>query len=137
MVRKLTIDSSVIISSLLESEPMHKEASAVMEEVLNGKAFAIMPYTILVEVVSAVRRRTGIEQLAMQVKDELTSIENLSFVMLDDKSAIEAADIAARSGLRGMDAVVVQVAKEFDSRLITFDEDMKKKARKILKSGKA
>ena len=137
MVSKLTIDSSVIIASLLESETKHKEASAVMGDVLNGKAFAIMPFTILVEVVSAVRRRTGVEALALQVKDELTSIENLSFVMLDDKSAIDAADIAAKSGLRGMDAIVVQVAKEFDARLITFDEDMKKKARKILKAGRA
>jgi predicted nucleic acid-binding protein len=133
MVRKLTIDSSVIISSLLENEPMHKEASAIMEEVLKGKAFAIMPFTILVEVVSAVRRRTGIEDLAVQVKNELTTIENLSFVMLDDKSAMDAADIAAKSGLRGMDAIVVQVAKEFDARLMTFDEDMKRKSRSILK----
>ncbi len=133
MVKKVTIDSSVIISSLLENEPMHKEASAIMDEVLKGNAFAIMPFTILVEVVSAVRRRTGIEDLAAQVKNELTSLENLSFVMLDDKSAMDAAAIAAKSGLRGMDAIVVQVAKEFDARLLTFDEEMKRKSKNILK----
>jgi predicted nucleic acid-binding protein len=36
-----------------------------------------------------------------------------------------------------MDAVVVQVAKEFGARLITFDEDMKRKSIKILKTGRA
>lgn len=135
MVKKLTIDSSVIISSLLENEPMHKEASVIMEEVLKGKAFAIMPFSILVEVVSAVRRRTGSEDLAVQVKNELIGIENVSFVMLDDKSAIDAADMAAKTGLRGMDAIIVQVAKEFNTRLVTFDEEMKKKSRSILKKG--
>lgn len=133
MVKKLTIDSSVIIASLLEDEPMHKEASAIMNEVLKGKAFAIMPFIILIEVVSAVRRRTGIEDLAVQIKNELISIENVSFVMLDDKSAMDAAEIAAKSGLRGMDAIVVQVAKEFGAHLMTFDEEMKKKAKNILK----
>ncbi|TAN42217.1 MAG: type II toxin-antitoxin system VapC family toxin [Nitrospirae bacterium] len=133
MVKKLTIDSSVIISSLLEKEHMHQEAAAIMEEVLNGKAFAIMPFSVLVEVVSAVRRRTGSETLSVQVENELTSIENISFVMLDDKSAMDAAAIAAKTGLRGMDAIVVQVAREFDAHLVTFDEEMKRKSRSILK----
>lgn len=46
---------------------------------------------------------------------------------------MEAADIAAKTGLRGMDALVVQVAREFGADLISFDEEMIKKAKAILK----
>ncbi len=67
-MKGLTIDSSVIISSLLEKESRHQEASEIWESVLSGKKFAVMPYSVLVEVVAAVRRRTGSEELALEVK---------------------------------------------------------------------
>jgi len=133
MIRRLTVDSSVIISSLLKNETRHKEALAIWENILKGKSFAVMPLSILIEVVAAIRRRTGSEELATQIKKELMSIDNISFVILDDKAAMEAADIAAKTGLRGMDAIVVQVTKEFGADLISFDEEMMKKAKVVLK----
>lgn len=133
MVKRLTVDSSVIISSLLKNEVRHKEAFAIWEDILNGKSFAIMPLSILIEVVAAIRRRTGSEELAAEIKKELIGIDNISFVIIDDKAAMEAADIAAKTGLRGMDAIVVQVAKEFGADLISFDEEMLKKAKAVLK----
>ncbi len=133
MVRRLTVDRSVIISSLLKTEARHKEAFAIWEDILQGKGFAIMPLSILVEVVAAIRRRTGSEELATEIKKELIGIDNISFVIIDDKAAMEAADIAAKTGLRGMDAIVVQVAKEFGADLISFDEEMIKKAKTVLK----
>jgi predicted nucleic acid-binding protein len=129
-VKRLTLDSSVIISSLLKNDPRHKEALAIWESVLSGKNFAIMPYSVLVEVVASIRRRTGSEKLALEVKHELLDIETVSFVVLDDKSAGEAAEFAARTAVRGMDALVIQVSKEFGTELISFDEEM------ILKPGK-
>lgn len=127
---KVTIDSSVVIASLLNSEPRHKEALKIWQGVLSGKNVAIMPYSVLVEIVAAIRRRTGSEELALEVKRELLSIDNVSFVVLDDESAEHAADIAARTGVRGMDALVMQVAEEYDAHLISFDEEMVKKAGK-------
>ena len=69
----------------------------------------------------------------MEIKRELIDTENVSFVIMDDKSAVEAAEIAAKTGLRGMDALVVQVAREYDAELISFDKEMMKKARVVLK----
>ncbi|OPY71916.1 MAG: tRNA(fMet)-specific endonuclease VapC [Syntrophorhabdus sp. PtaU1.Bin050] len=103
----VTIDSSVVIASLLKSEPRHKEALKIWQRVLLGKDAAIMPYSVFVEIVAAIRRRTGSVELAMEVKKEIMSIENVSFVVLDDESAGHAADIAARTGVRGMDALVI------------------------------
>lgn len=132
MVKRLTIDSSVMISSLLKNEARHKEALFTLQSVLNGKNFAIMPYSVFVEVVAAIRRRTGSEKLAIEVKNELTNLENIAFVILDDKAAMRAAELAAKTGIRGMDAIVIQVAEEYDTELISFDEEMMKKAEKVL-----
>jgi predicted nucleic acid-binding protein len=131
-MKKLTIDSSVIVSSLLKSELRHKEALKIWESVLSGKILVVLPYSILVEVTAAIRRRTGSEKLALQVKDELLTIETVSFVVLDDRSAEEAAKIAAKSGVRGMDALVIQVAKEFNTELVSFDEEIMLKAASLL-----
>ncbi|MFH1097682.1 MAG: type II toxin-antitoxin system VapC family toxin [Candidatus Desantisbacteria bacterium] len=132
MVKRLTIDSSVIVSSLLRNETRHKEALSIWQSVLNGENFAIMPYSIFVEVVAAIRRRTGSEELALEVKNELANLENIAFVVLDNKATMRAAELAAKTGVRGMDAIVIQVAEEYGSELISFDEEMIKKAEKVL-----
>jgi predicted nucleic acid-binding protein len=132
MVKKITLDSSVIVSSLLEKEPRHKEALRIWATVVSGDCLAIMPYSVLVEIVAAIRRRTGSERLAREVKHMLISLETISFVALDHKSAIEASDLAAKSGIRGMDALVIQVSREFETELYSFDEEMIAKADEFL-----
>jgi len=67
MVKRITLDSSLIVSSLLEKEPRHEEALEIWAAVLSGNYFAIMPYSVFVEVVAAIRRRTGSEKLAREV----------------------------------------------------------------------
>ncbi len=127
MMKRLTIDSSVIISSLLENESRHGEAMQIWDAVITGGDVAIMPYSVFVEVVAAIRRRTGSEELATEVKEELLKIENVSFVILDQRAAEDAADIAIQKGVRGMDALVMQTAKEYETELVTFDDEMMKK----------
>jgi predicted nucleic acid-binding protein len=123
------VDSSIIVSSLLENEPRHKEALKIWDAVLAGKNVAIIPYSVFVEVVAAVRRRTGSEELAREVGKQLLEIEAFFFVGLDDKSAQDTAEIAVKTGVRGMDALVLQVARDFSTELMSFDEEMIAKAR--------
>jgi predicted nucleic acid-binding protein len=132
MVKTVTVDSSIIISSLLPAEKRHEEARSIWNKVLTGDYAAVMPYTVLVEVVAAIRRRTGSELLAIEMQKTLEGIESLSFIMLDGRSTARACRIAAKSGLRGMDALVVQVAKEYKAELLTFDEEMRQKAAVVL-----
>jgi predicted nucleic acid-binding protein len=131
-VKGLTVDSSVIISSLLEQESRHQEALEIWQRVLAGKVFAVMPYSVLVEVVAAIRRRTGSEDLALEVKKALLDADAVSFIVLDEQAAEDAAEIAAKTAVRGMDALVIQVAREFGTELISFDHEMMAKAAKVL-----
>lgn len=128
MVKIVTVDSSVIISTLLPQEKRHEEACAIWNRVLSGEIPAVMPYSVLVEVVAAIRRRTGSEVLALETKKMLEGLSSVSFVMLDGRSAAKACRIAAKAGLRGMDALVVQVAREYKAELITFDQEMQLKS---------
>ena len=132
MVKVVTVDSSIIISSLLPAEKRHEEARSIWDKVLAGDYAAVMPYSVLVEVVAAIRRRTGSELLANEMQKTLEGMETVSFVMLDGRSAAGACRIAAKTGLRGMDALVVQVAKEYKAELLTFDEEMRQKATVVL-----
>ncbi len=127
MVKGLTVDSSIIVSTLLTSEPRHKEAMEIWEGVLSGEYYAVMPYSVLVEVVAAVRRRTGSESLALEVQKELCTVESVAFVNLDEEAAKKACVLASRTGLRGMDAIVVQVSLEYNTRLVSFDKEMVRK----------
>jgi predicted nucleic acid-binding protein len=62
---------------------------------------AVLPYSVLVEVTAAIRRRTGSEKLALQAKDELLTIDTVSFVVLDDQAARQAAEIAEKLAFEG------------------------------------
>jgi predicted nucleic acid-binding protein len=130
---ELTVDSSVIVASLLEQEKDHLKALSLWKEVVIGNAIAIMPYTVLVEVVAAVRRRTGQKELAQKVKNELLSMDTVNFVILDPDSASDASDIAIETGVRGMDAVVIQTAKEYKTALVSLDTEIIEKSSAIVK----
>jgi predicted nucleic acid-binding protein len=133
VVEELTIDSSVIVASLLEQEEEHSRASKIWGEVLAGRAVAIMPYLILVEVVAAIRRRTGDKELALKIKKELLSINAVNFTIIDPEAALEASDLAIETGMRGMDAIVVQTAREYGTSLVTLDKEMISRATGIVK----
>lgn len=93
-------------------------------KIRDGEHIAIQPYTVLIEVAAAVRRRTGSEELASRVAQDLQGLNSFKFVELDTERARQAIELAVTSGLRGMDAVVVQVAKEFETILVSLDEEL-------------
>jgi len=72
---------------------------------------------------------------AIAVRNELVRWEDMDFITfseLTSKRRNEAAELAVRFGLRGMDAIVVQTAKEKNRALITFDEEMAEKAKPVV-----
>lgn len=133
-MQRLTIDSSVIVAALRKSEEKHKECKAVLTKIINGEYEAIEPYSVLVEVVAAIKRRTGSSALAQKVKNELLLIDTITFEELVRFRAELAAEIALKNGLRGMDAIVLQTAKENNSVLVTLDGEMLNLTKNIVKT---
>ncbi len=50
------------IMSVKETEEKHGVCKELLENVKNGKYIGVEPFTVLVEVVAAIRRRTGNEE---------------------------------------------------------------------------
>ena len=132
MVAYLTLDSSVIVAALREQEEKHEVCKRLLERVKNGEFIALESYTVLVEVVAAIKRRTGSEHLAERVKSGLENIDSIKFLDLISIRADDAADIAKETGVRGMDAIVIQAAKEFGSPLVSLDMEMTERSRFIV-----
>lgn len=118
----------MIVTALRKQEKNHQAAKNVMRKVKEGRHVAIEPYTVLVEITAAVKRRTASKELSLRVKDDLLAINTIHFVDLDISSATDAAEIAANIGVKGMDAIVIQVAKEYGIPLVTLDKEMLEKA---------
>ncbi|MEA1868646.1 MAG: type II toxin-antitoxin system VapC family toxin [Euryarchaeota archaeon] len=132
MVTYLTIDSSVIVAALREQEEKHEICKRLLERVKNGEFVALEPCTVLVEVVAAIKRRTGSEYLAERVKSGLENIDSINFLDLISIRADDAANIAKETGVRGMDAIVIQIAKEFGSPRVSLDMEMAGRSRFIV-----
>ena len=133
MVKYITIDSSVIVAALREQEEKHEVCKKLLERVKDGEFVALEPYTVLVEVVAAIKRRTKSESLAERIKNDLEDIDTIKFSDLMSSRADSAAEIAKETDVRGMDAIVVQIAKEFNAPLVSLDGEMTKRAKLVVK----
>ncbi len=129
---KLTLDSSVIIAALRKQEPMHHQCRLLLQQVKEGKYMALESAIVLVEVTAAIRRRTGSRRLARQVRENLLQLDFLFFLELTESRMNSAARIGERVSLKGMDAIIAQVAEEEDSVLVTLDREFAEKVAEIV-----
>jgi len=125
----LTIDSSVFVAAIRQGEEKQESCKKLLRKVASGEFKAIEPYTVLVEVTAAIRRRTGSIEFAERIKNDLLSIEGITFEEVVRYRAEEACQIAAQASIRGMDAVIVQIAKENKCTLVTLDDEMAEKVK--------
>lgn len=135
MVKEVTVDSSVLVSAFVKGDKFRSEARQVMERIFLGKYRATTSATVFVEVCGSISRRTGLDN-AISVKEQLIKWEDMNFITYSEltvKRRNEAAELAVKLGLKGMDAIVVQVAKEKNQALITFDDEMAEKVKGLVK----
>ncbi len=129
---KIVIDSSVFVAAFREDEPHSREAFAIIEKLEAGAIDVIIPVSIVIEVVAAIRRRTNNQELAQQVGEKILSYPTLSLIDIDTFRMAKFFELASESGLRGMDTIVVGVAREFGVTLVTLDVEMAGIARRYI-----
>lgn len=129
----LTLDSSVFVAAVKKAEERHKECKALFDMIVKKEHFAVEPYTVFVETVSAAKRRTGSKEFAEEIKRNFEQITSIHFLEIVKSRAEEASVIATRTGLKGMDSIVVQIAKEMKSTLVSLDDEMIEKAKREVK----
>lgn len=125
---KLVVDSNIFISSLDPTDIFHSECYPVFERILAFEIEALCPALVLVETVCVIRRRTNSEDAAKLVYENLSALPSINWFDITLAVVERACLVGAKTGLKGGDAIVLQVAEEFGVPLLTKDKEMKAKA---------
>jgi predicted nucleic acid-binding protein len=118
---RLTVDTSVLISRIRESDVSHAVSRRFFESLAGKPVIVIQPTLVYPEVAGAVRRFTGNMTFARDCLKTLDLLPNLNLIVVDDRVTEEATAIAIAGGMKGSDAVFAAVANLFDAVLVSLD----------------
>ncbi len=124
----VAVDASVWVARLVPQDAFHQSAAAWMASRRAENTLLVSPSLMLVEVAGAIARRTGDHELALRTLEALPRLPGLRLVEMENALVASAADLAARLGLRGADAVYVATAAYLDLPLCTLDEEQAQRA---------
>lgn len=125
---RLVVDSNIFISSLDPKDIFHSECYPLFERILNFEIEALCPALVLVETTCVIRRRTGSEDAARNVYKSLYLLPSINWFNITFAVIERACLLGAKTGLRGADTIVLQVAEEYGIPLLTKDKEIKDKA---------
>ena len=125
---RLVVDSNIFISSLDPKDIFHSDCYSIFERMVNFDIEALCPALVLVETTCVIRRRTNSEDAARAVYKSLSSLPSINWFDITLAVAERACLLGTRTGLKGGDAIVLQVAEEYGIPLLTKDKEMKDKA---------
>jgi len=110
---KLVIDSNIFIGSLDPKDIFHSECYPIFEKLLNFEFEALCPAIVLVETTCVIRRRTNSEEIAIAVYKDLSRLPSINWLDITLDVVERACMIGSKTGLRGGDAIVLQVAEQY------------------------
>ena len=135
MVKKVTLDSSVLVSAFVKGDKFRPIARLILEKIFSGDYHATASVIVPVEVCGSISRRAGIDkaEMAGEQLSKWVEMNFINYIELSERRTREAMDLATKLRVRGMDAIIIQVAKERNITLITFNEEMAEKAKAVVR----
>ncbi len=130
---RYTVDTSVWVSVFLIGEPVHNQSRKFLRDLIQAGDEVVIPTTVYLEVIMAVGRRERTTEIRETVSRYLLSISNIQFVDIDYVRMLAIARETSALRLRGMDAILVGVAKEFDAELVTLDAELAARAKAMVR----
>ena len=128
------VDASVIISSILASDPHHEASKAWLDGLVSSGRHFSAPTILLSEVAAPLSRAYGQPELAKEVIQALTAAPFAKLIPISIPLANRAAVVAADYQLRGCDAVYVALAHSLGEELITLDKQQSERAKSIVET---
>jgi predicted nucleic acid-binding protein len=125
---RLVVDSNIFISGLDPKDVFHSECYPIFERIVKFEIEALCPALVLVETICVIRRRTNSENASSSVYKSLSSLPSINWLDVTLAVAERACLLGAKTGLKGGDAIVLQVAEEYGIPLLTKDKEIKDKA---------
>ena len=122
------IDASVYVSRLKATETDHASCKRLLDALQAQRIPVSCPNLVWPEVAAAVARGTHDPTLGIAAAAALRRLPFHTYTSLDNKLAGSAAELAAKCGLRGADAVYVALAQRLDCALVTSDDEQRNRA---------
>lgn len=135
MAKEVTLDSSVFVSALVEAEELRPIARSIMKRVFDGDLHVVTSVIVPVEVCGAIARRAGVAaaKKAMAQMQRWRDMKLVEYSELTEDRSRKSVQLAVNLRVKGMDAIVIQTAMERENILVTFDEEMSKRAKAVAK----
>ena len=126
------VDASVWVARLVAQDEFHLFVKNWMFKQNQIGSQFISPSLLLTEVSGAVSQRTNRPELAHKAIRDIQKLTGVHIIEMNHKLILEAADLAAESGLRGADSVYMAVAKKLNIPLVTLDVEQRKRSSKSI-----
>lgn len=127
-----TLDANVFNRNADERDPDYAMCHALLEQLHASQQRIIAPAILLAEIAGPLSRFYRDSLRARLYATYVAALTNLTLVTIDAAFAQEAAEIAADYALRGMDAIYVAVARQHGCTLVTFDEEVRRRAGSVV-----
>ncbi|MEI6739303.1 MAG: PIN domain-containing protein [Gemmatimonadaceae bacterium] len=121
---KVTLDASVWLATLTDSEPHHAQSQAAVRRILEVDARLYQPEIFAIEVAAAVARRSGNRARALQAARLALAIPGATFDGGGPEATVAAVQAASTCALRAGDAHYVATAQRHDAVLISLDAEL-------------
>ena len=128
----ITIDASVFVNAFSPTESGSDKSLEFISRLKEQSIPIILPVLVLPEIVSALSRKQGNSESALQLAREIKSLPNITLITVDESIADLAVEIAANNRLRSSDAIYAAVTLRFGTELITLDREQLDRLPKVL-----
>ena len=128
----IVVDASIWVARLVSEDIFYEPVKEWMSTRLEEDDQFLAPSLLLAEIGGVISRRTT-PSLGLKAIEQVQSLPGLQLVEMENLLLQEAAQLAARLGLRGADSTYVALAARLDLPLMTLDIDQKERAAKRIK----
>ncbi len=128
-IQNVVADTSLLVAYFLESDAFHRTAREYVAELDNGSFILHLPMLVMVETVSAIRRRQR-HDWQYKVDEAFTTIYEwerqgrVIFYPLNRERMEVALRVTIETGLKGADSVIAALSEELGYNLKTFDNEI-------------
>jgi predicted nucleic acid-binding protein len=127
---RIVVDSCIFVSSFDPNDILHSECYSIFEKILNREIEALCPVIVLAETICVLRRKANSEDIALRVYKSLAFLPNIKWLDMGIDLVEKACLLGIKVGLKGGDAIVLQVAEQYSIPLLTKDKEIKEKSPK-------
>jgi|GEM_PF-928035 len=126
-MEKITVDSSVFVSSFLETDTFHKESAYFFQELQSREILIVEPIIVLLEILN-VLTKTGKKDLSVVLR----AFAGYHTLPVDQYMIEEAIFTFGKCHLKTSDNLVVWCASVSESTLISWDARLLREAGKLV-----